>query len=241
MPFFPISRFRRRTRFRRRPRRTFRRSVRKTSNSVVNYRVPSYLRSYRGEYTIRKLRYTFSDGAGHTMDSTSGALSTDYVYRANSLYDPYAGAGGGQPRTFDQLIAMYRNFVVLGSKCHVMFGYGAASSTSADMQVAVCLKDGSTSIANSEDLMEEPRIKTKLMTAGRDNVTINHYYSFRISGAKDPVDETSLHGNASQDASEGWYYHIICFQPGGGTDAIHFTGWIEYTALFFHAIQPTAS
>lgn len=214
---------------------------RRTRRHKTGYKVPRSVGSYRGEYRIAKLRYTFNDGAGHALDSTSGALSTDYVYRANGMYDPYAGAGGGQPRGFDQYMAMFRQFCVLGSKIHLFLGYGLASSTSSDMQVAIVLKDGSSAIANAEDLMESPRLRTKLMTAGRDSTVLNHYFSFRMTGSKDALDNDDLWGTSSADPDEQWYYHVLAFQPGGGTESLRFTGWIEYTAVFFHAIQPTAS
>lgn len=47
-----------------------------------------------------------------------------YAYRANALTDPTAtGTGGHQPRGFDQFMAVYRTYTVLGSKILVNFAY----------------------------------------------------------------------------------------------------------------------
>lgn len=221
--------------------RTRRPTRRYTNPRRALYRVPRTVRSYGRECVVRNLRFALSAGEGHTITSTAGALSSDETYRANGCYDPYAGAGGTQPRFFDQMTAMYRNWMVLGSKITLFLGFGAASSTSSDMQVSIVLKDGSTAVANAKDILEAPRVRTKLMTAGQDNKILTHKYSYKMAGNKSPLDNENLWGTASADPTEQFYYHILGYQPGGGTEAIHFTGWIDYSVIFFHAILPTAS
>lgn len=231
-PLHPTSRTTTTRRYRRRRPITHRRAL---------YRVPRSVRSYGRECVVRNIRYALAAGDGHTMTSTAGALSTDHVYRANGCYDPYALAGGGQPRFFDQMTEMYRNWVVLGSKITLFLGFGAASSTSSDMQVSIVLKDGSTAVATAKDILEAPRVRTKLMTAGQDNKILTHKYSYKMAGNKSPLDNENLWGTASADPTEQFYYHILAYQPGGGTEAIHFTGWIDFNVIFFHALLPTAS
>lgn len=48
-------------------------------------------------------------------DSTTVAIASYVIYPyANSLYDPYSGAGGHQPMYYDQYTAMYNSWVVMG-------------------------------------------------------------------------------------------------------------------------------
>ena len=55
---------------------------------------------------------------------TSG-LSNSVPFVANGAYDPYYPIGGHQPKGFDQWMAVYSHFNVLGSKIHVkMVGTG---------------------------------------------------------------------------------------------------------------------
>lgn len=232
--------------FRRRffPRRRRRFTKKKTPwrKSTVPYQhVPRAVGSFRGEHLVRRMRFTLNEGDAHTLTSTTGALSADYVYRANDLYDPYQGAGGQQPRGFDQIGALFRNFVVLGSKIKIFFGYEQASATSYDMQIALVLRDSTSAITSAQDLLESSRLRTMLMTQAKTNNTLTHCYSYRVTGTHDPYANHNLHGTSASSPTEGWNYHIVAFQPSGGTEALAFTGYIDYYAVFFHAAQPTAS
>ncbi len=224
----------------RRPRALNRRVVRK-SVSVANYKVPRSIGSYRGEFTIRKMRFALNEGATHSMTSASGGLSSDFVYRANDLFDPYAGAGGQQPRTFDQIISMYRNFVVLGSKITVNLGFGSGSATSSDMLLSIIMKDGSAAVGSPQDVLESSRRRYTYITANADRRTLVAKYSWKINGTKDALENHNMWGTAGASPLEQWYYHIIAYCPGGESETAKFTGYIDYTAVFFHAILPTAS
>jgi len=182
-----------------------------------------------------------NDGDSHILTSTTGTVSTDYVYRANDMYDPYAGVGGNQPRGFDQYMAMFRNFAVLGSKVTINVGYGQASATSNDMLVAIVTQDGSTSITNKNTIRESPRLRYRMCTASNGRTSLSSTYSFKINGVKDVIDNDKLWGTSSSSPTEQWYYHVVAYQPDGNTDTLTFTGHIEYTAIFFHAITPPAS
>lgn len=225
----------------RRVRRRFGRRRRFHRRANYNNRVPRSVSTYRGESMVRKLRFSLFGGSSQQMTSTSGALATSYVFRANDLYDPYAGAGGGQPIQFDQIMAMYRNFVVLGSKIVTYWTYGQGSSTSHQMTCAVTVKDGSTSLAGITYVMEHPRTTARLLTAEADKVTAVRKYSWKINGISHPTDETNLWGTASASPTEQWYYHLNAFQPDGNTEDVFVTGYIEFCALFFHAVQPPLS
>jgi len=234
--------FRRTKSVTRRPRSTYaQRKVVRVSHSAANYKVPRSVRAFRGEHVIRKLRFALNEGAYHTMLSTSGGVSSDWVYRANDLFDPYVGAGGQQPRCFDQLMTMYRNFAVLGSKIVYSIGYSIGSSTSNDMIVATVLGDFATAPANTQDIMEHPRRHYKMLTANQDKLTMVRKYSWKINGSKDIMDNDDLWGSASGTPSKQWNYHIQAWCPGGNTDSAYVMGYIDYCVIFFHPIQPTAS
>lgn len=55
-----------------------------------------------------------------------GPTSTSVVqapFRANGMYDPYAGIGGLQPRGFDEMMKIYESFTVHGSTISASFMY----------------------------------------------------------------------------------------------------------------------
>lgn len=238
----------RRSRRFRRPRRSTTRRFRKStslSQSRVNAVIPRSVGSFRGEITIRKLRYAIGATGGYstTMASTTGGLATTYVLRANDVYDPDYTNAGHQPRGFDQIIAMFRNFCVLGSKIVTTWGYGQGSATSHDMNCSIILKDGTSAMADAEDIMEHPRVKSKIMTAEvGDRVRITHKYTWRLNGIRDPLDMTTLWGTSAAAPTEGWYYHLNAFcNDGTNSEAAHVSGYIDYTVAFIHAQQPASS
>lgn len=227
---------------RRRPaRRTNRGRTSFPGRTVAAYRVPRSVGSFRGEYIIRKLKYIGDSGAAFQLNSTSGALATDLTFRANDLRDPNEGGVGGQPRQFDELMALYRNFVVLGSKITLDCSYGTGSSTSNDILVSCILKDGTTAMASAKDVMEHPRNKYIILSAENDRKRLVHKYSWKILGNQAPLDNQNAWGSSGGSPVEQFYYHINAYAPNGTNETASIVLMVEYTAVFFHAIQPSAS
>lgn len=56
------------------------------------------------------------------------AANTYYEYRLNSLFDPEAKTGGGQPYYFNQYKAMYYKYLVYGCKVSVRFASTSANA-----------------------------------------------------------------------------------------------------------------
>lgn len=71
-----------------------------------------------------KLRYV--ERLAFEMQSATAPSS--YQFRANNLYDPNYGAGGHQPRGFDQFMAQYGEYTVHGATISInscqMYGFG---------------------------------------------------------------------------------------------------------------------
>lgn len=138
-------------------------------------------------------------------------------------------------------MALYRNFVVLGSKISLDCTYGTGSATSVDMIVSCILKDGTTGMANAKDIMEHPRNRYIILTAENDRRKLIHKFSWKIAGSKSALDNQNLWGTASSSPTEQFYYHINAYSPSGGTETANVLVKLELTAIFFHAIQPSAS
>lgn len=105
----------RKSRPKRRPRRRPRRS----------YKGPPLPLSGFPKHKICKLRYV--QEITLTTPAVTG-LSKSLPFVANGCYDPYYPIGGHQPKGFDQWMALYSNYNVLGSKCSMrMLGSGQDS------------------------------------------------------------------------------------------------------------------
>lgn len=210
------------------------------SKQQVKYVVPRGVKGYDQPFRLAKLRYAIADGDAHALQSTSGSLAST-VYRANDLYDPWQSGVGTQPRGFDQLIEMYRNFIVLGSKIVADFSFGTGSSTSVAMTCAVTLRDGTVAMSTPKDIIEHTRTKFKNITAEQDRIRVINKFSWRLTGCSDPLDNNYLYGTGSASPTEQFYYHVNAWCPNNQSETVEFTGFIEYTAIFFHHINPTAS
>lgn len=66
--------------------------------------------------TVRA-KLTYSDA--FTIDAGIGTAGT-YVYSVNGMYDPDITSTGHQPTGFDQMMAIYSEYVVVGSRVRVM-------------------------------------------------------------------------------------------------------------------------
>lgn len=65
-----------------------------------------------------QFRYAWNSQISSTVQSLAAVPSS---YRLNSMYDPDAAVGGGQPLFFDQLMALYRQYRVVTCYATVRF------------------------------------------------------------------------------------------------------------------------
>ncbi len=97
------------------PRRRRSRKIQKRRRPRRKYNGPSLPLTGFPKQKVVKMRYV-----QEVLLSTPGAgLSKSIPFVANGVYDPYYPIGGHQPKGFDQWMALYSNFNVLGSKCNV--------------------------------------------------------------------------------------------------------------------------
>lgn len=240
MPLKSISRNIRRSR---RPFRRVRRTTRSTA--MVAFNRPKR----RGYFPIRnlapnmkvvKLRYSLNNGDEHTLTSTTGSLA-HFVYRANGMYDPYAGAGGNQPRGFDQYMALYRHFTVVYSKIFLEF-YHASESTSFPCKVGIYLRDTTTSLSTSQDIGEYPRIRQATLTEEASKIRISMGFNAKkFFQIRDPLDEDDLKGTSGADPTQQADFHIFGYALNSQSETPKFNGYIDYIAVLTHPILPTQS
>lgn len=63
-----------------------------------------------------------------SIDGAAAGLAATKIFRANGLYDPYQTGVGHQPRGFDQLMALYANYVVKKATIQVWVRNSSGSS-----------------------------------------------------------------------------------------------------------------
>jgi len=110
-------------------------------------------------YTYVKLEYR----SELNEYNTSGINGETAVYRMNSVFDPEAALGGGQPIGFDQLAAKYSYYQVYGAKIVFTGSNGQSGGGGiAEVQIGTSLQLGATTW---KQLNLQAGTKSKLITA----------------------------------------------------------------------------
>lgn len=247
MPFFrrrfPFRRASRRRTFRRRRRGTNYARTQKTTASRAAMGLVPYT-SIAPSARLVRMRYALNAGLGHALASATGAV-VDFVYRAHDGYDPYFGAGGAQPRGFDQLMALYRHGVCVKSTLHVEFGYTESAAAKYAMIVGVLLKDTGTTlgVASQADIAEHHRCKHKMLVPVSGNkISMRYVYTPQsMFSVKDAQDEADLYFTSGASPSEVACFHIFGWALSANTEEAFFTGYIDYDFVLLHPIEPSQS
>lgn len=175
-----------------------------------------------------KLRYV----ENFTVDAPASGLAASYVFNAGDLNDPNVTSVGHQPRGFDQIIAMYDHFVVIGSKISVTLS--AATTETANQICGVALRDGSTVDTDPNDYLEGGTCRSVTIVPDQPSRTVTMTYSpKKFLGRSHPMSDPNLKGTATTTPTESAFYHV--FSAGlnaTNPTTVTCTAIIDYLAVF---------
>jgi len=171
-----------------------------------------------------------------SLNPSAGGVAENHVFSANGLYDPDITTTGHQPYGFDQMMAMYNHFTVVGSKIKVTVPSNQASYP---CRYAIFLRSESTSLSglDPERLLEQPghsRVLTLMPTNFSPNVgSVTYTFSAKkFFGVSNVVGESQYRGSVTTNPTEGAYY-LVMMLPQSTDDVsaqiLHVE--IEYTAV----------
>lgn len=192
---------------------------------------------------VAKLRYA------SVHDLTWGSVTeySDYVFRANSLYDPDLTGGGHQPRGFDQYMSMYDHYTVVGSKITVTFSNESDTSASNPIVCAIALTDNSTPIQSKwSDIMERSDVKSCVIAHPEGGNAVRTcskgFGAKKFFGCANVMDRDDLKGDVISNPSEGAFFHIMNAVDGLTTDrAVQIQVLVDYLVVFTEPKQPDES
>lgn len=173
----------------------------------------------------------------------SGTSTDRYVLGANNCYDPDFSYGGHQPRGFDQLMAMYNKWVVVGSKITINFN----NTTAYPGIVGVVERVDSTAQTYLNYIEGANRVIWKQLgpsSGPNSSWTMTEKHSpKKFFGKSKIMDNENLKGNAAAGPSLPVYWHIFYYDMANSinTAAIYFTYQIEYIVVFHEPITVPAS
>lgn len=189
----------------------------------------------------RRLRFSIDDGDCHEISSTTGSVG-DWVYRANSIYDCYAGAGGDHARGFNEYMALYQHFVVVGSQAVMKFTYPTSAVTNVPGRMAVILRDSATAISTTAGIGESHRACVKTLGPVAGLITcVMKFSSRKFFSTRARFDNEELHGSSASAPSTQAYFHVCGFAMNNATQTFLVGGYIDYIVDFFDTIMPNQS
>jgi len=189
--------------------------------------------------TTRRLRYSTSFGGA----TTSGAITSTYIFRANSLYDPDLSSTGHQPMGFDQMMLSYNHFVVLRSKITCVF---KNTSTTAPT-VCIRLDADSVAVTAIDKIIEFGGavidvLESKASYGGTKEMSLLADIGL-LQGVKRSAitADSTLRGTAAADPSEITYFHVTMWDTAAASGSMAVDAVIDFEAVFLEPRDLTQS
>lgn len=135
------------------------------------------------------------------------AVSTQVLFRGNSIFDPEEALGGGQPMGFDQLAPLYNKYKIHASSITISVVNRFTSNIPYTLTIA---PSDTTTIAGRLALMEFPYAKWKLIpTLTSSPLTMSSKILTKaLLGYSTIANEESVGALVSQNPAEQWFWHI---------------------------------
>lgn len=161
----------------------------------------------------------------------------EYVFRANSLFDPNFTGGGHQPKGFDQLTAFYSRFRVYQTKFQLLCT-PAVVGTPGKLLTAVAT-NSSTSFSNQGAAAETYGAQSTIITdqePGRITGTIDLAQLNGKSKEQYATDDFTA-GSATADPSEVLCLHVSMTNLTGSAESINIFLNMIFHCEFFDPTQ----
>lgn len=174
----------------------------------------------------------------------SAATPDYYVFNASSVYDCNTTGVGHQARGFDELMAMYDHFVVLGAKITVR----AFNNDAINSQIlSITLKDNSTAVGAVNNYLEDGHTKYQIMGTSESSAStavLTHTYSpKRFLGRTAVLADPDLKGTNASNPTENAFFHIGVngTSQADNPSAVDLFVRIEYITCFIEPKTPSQS
>lgn len=144
-----------------------------------------------------------------TFDNTGGS-NGQYQFSANGLYDPNITGTGHQPLYFDQFMAIYDHYTVLGSKCTATLIPDTTNGGSASTPRKFTFwmnDDTSVAIGNIDTMTEQPGAKMiHWSPSSTGPLTLTQTWGAYAYFGGNPLANDNLQGTASNNPPEQSIY-----------------------------------
>ena len=182
----------------------------------------------------------------NSLTITAIAIAGNYFFTANGLFDVNVSGTGHQPMGFDQMMLLYEQYTVVGSKINVSILTGSSVA----VRAGVYLSPDTTSITDPLRLVENGLITTKPQAGNLVAGYIKDYalncdvakYFGRNPSKRGLVDDVTLSGTVAANPTEQVYFAVTAWDPfSTGTWSIFFDVLLEYDVIFWEPRKLTVS
>lgn len=185
-----------------------------------------------------KLRYIDSD---ITLDAAAG-LTADYVFRANSVFDPDYTGTGHQPMGRDQWSEVYNRYTVLGSKI-TLYATPIATTNSVPTYFGITLSGETSPLGSYSSINSilESKLSSGTRLAGstvsgaipRSLKLTKTFSAKKFFGVKDVQDGAALSAEVGANPSKDAYFSVWAASvDGSNPGAMSFRVQIDYIVLY---------
>lgn len=171
--------------------------------------------------------------------STGVGTAGNRFFSCNGCFDPDISGTGHQPMGFDQMMALYDQYTVLGAKISVNFIAGSLPPC-----VAVFINPDTTTLTSPINLVENGLIQAEHLdcgstTGGTGQRTIQVTKSIDIAKyfgrpkGMSIVNDAELHGTAAANPVEQAYFVVAAWDYAtGAASTVYFDVLLEFDVMF---------
>lgn len=217
---------------RRRPKRTVRRRRWNTSKATGR-QLAGPIVNFMPNSCMRKMRYV----TGITLNPAVSNKAA-HVFTANGLYDPDITGTGNQPRGFDQIMAAYQKYTVVGSKISitqttaVTGGNGYLYLTHSRQTNPMSAEPLTEAAFENSSIVKKPLILAD-NSGNMRKVKVTGQVGCKKFFKQNIMQEDDYSGSASANPTEQSYWTVYYQHVNGSDpDSMHFLVEIEYIAVF---------
>jgi hypothetical protein len=164
----------------------------------------------------------------------TGAANS-WALRGNGMYDPDVTGAGAQPSGFDQYMAIYKNYRVIGSRCIATYIPGSSAFGSGVAMLTVRWDDNEGTVASTvADLLGQRNSVSAYTTGVGATVAIASAHCLTKTATRLSPNEIDLSGTVTSDPAIQWHWHVNVNSVDEASTAsgrLHIV--IEYDVEFF--------
>lgn len=224
---------------------TFRSRTRKRARRTVPLvRMPRYIIG-----RTQRARLLYHENVNITTAAVAESVGS-FVFSANGCYDPNITGVGHQPRGFDQVMALYDHYTVIGASISVRFiNHGGNNRP----YVGILVRDGTPTATTTRDVFEDgnkvismrPLLRSSATDEAGEGMTTALTTKVNIAkflGRKEALSDPELKGGVTTNPTEQVFFHVVVTDPAtASANNVHCQVAITYDVIFHEPKNPGAS